>query len=120
MGMYDSIRCEIPLPDGAVIGELQTKDFDCEMVEHLITSDGRLMLERIDEIQEVPEAERPYPGAKGILGICGSIRIIKSKHQSDFHGVLNFYGHGKSGEWHEYNAKFTDGRLVEIQCVTEK
>ncbi len=116
MGMFDYIKCEYPLPDGWN-GELQTKDFDCEMVTHIITADGRLMLEG----------------------------IIESK----FHGIVNFYGseyhslndqparpkgvsHGPDGVkdyttgeplkhiWHEYNAKFTDGKLVSISVEDDR
>lgn len=150
MGMFDYIRCEAPLPDGwEPNGSLQTKDFDCDMVCHVITSDGRLMLERIDETHIVPKAERPYPNEPddSLLGMCGMLRSEKSQHESQFHGIVNFYGSeyrtadgqpanprggilhqngvatdSITGEplkyiWHEYNAKFTDGRLVEIVAV---
>ena len=119
MGMFDNVKCEAPLPDGFV-GELQTKDFNCEMVTHVITKDGRLMLSQIDRVEEVPKAERPYPNDDGLLGLCGSMRTFTSLHDANFHGVLNFYGRKgdrKDGtwEWHEYNAKFTDGQLVSIE-----
>lgn len=144
MGMFDYIRCEAPLPDGWEPGELQTKDFDCDLVTHVITKDGRLMLERIDETHLVPKEERPYPNDDGLLGMCGMMRTVTSRHDSKFHGVVNFYGseyrhldgrpaqpkgvsHGPDGVkdyttgeplehvWHEYNAKFTDGQLVGIE-----
>lgn len=151
MGMFDYIRCEAPLPDGWQPSEwMQTKDFDCEMVCHVITADGRLMLERIDETHIVPKEERPYPNEPedSLLGMCGMLRSDKSMHESNFHGIVNFYGgeyrtlddkpyraprgtthHGgevfdtASGErlkyiWHEYKAKFTDGRLVSIEAAT--
>jgi hypothetical protein len=149
MGMFDYIRCDYPLPDGWKPSELQTKDFNCEMVMHVITAGGRLMLERIDETHIVPKEERPHPNEDGLLGMMGMLRHQKSSHESDFHGVVNFYGseyrhldgrparprgisHGPdgvkdytSGEelkhvWHEYNAKFTDGKLVSIEVVDEK
>jgi hypothetical protein len=119
MGMFDYIRCERPLPDGWT-GECQTKDFDCEMVTHVIDVDGRLMLERIDETQLVPKEERSYPDAPDgdILSFCGSIRTITSTHDACFHGVVNFYG-SDGDKWHEYNAKFTDGNLVSIDIVPD-
>jgi hypothetical protein len=122
MGMFDYIRCEVSLPDGWLPGELQTKDFDCEMVTHVITKDGRLMLERIDETHLVPKEERPYPNDDGLLGMCGSIRTVTSLRDSNFHGVANFYGsegtpNTPDYHWHEYNAKFTDGNLQEIVLV---
>jgi len=113
MGMFDYLRCEAQLPDGWDGHELQTKDFLCEMVTHVITKDGRLMLEQIDETHLVPKAERPYPDEDGLLAACGMLRVVKSLHDSCYHGVVNFYG--SDGDcWHEYNAKFTDGQLVEI------
>jgi hypothetical protein len=146
MGMFDYVRCEVPLPDGWEPHDLQTKDFDCELVTHVITKDGRLMLERIDETHVVPKEERPYPNDDGLLGMCGMLRTVRSQHDSNFHGVVNFYGseyrtmddkpatprgvshcEGRAtdyttGEplkhiWHEYNAKFTDGQLVSIEMV---
>lgn len=146
MGMFDYIRVEVPLPDGWQPDELQTKDFDCELVCHVITHDGILMLERIDNTEIVPKEDRPYPNDDGLLGMVGSLKHEKSLHDSHFHGIVNFYGseyrnlddtpaspngvcHGPDGVtelqtgvplkhiWHEYNAKFTDGRLVEIEVV---
>lgn len=124
MGMFDYIRCEVPLPDGwKPDGPLQTKDFDCDLVCHVITKEGRLMLERIDAVHEVPKADRPYPNDDGLLGMCGSIRTETSVHDSNFHGVVNFYSYegdiNVNHQWHEYNAKFTDGQLVGIETVPD-
>lgn len=136
MGMFDYIRCERPLPDGwdmtgDVVG-LQTKDFNCEMCTHVITADGRLMLERVDSVDEVPVAERPYPNAEAgtLQALLGSLRFNRSLHHAaDFHGRVSFGGletvgykpderYGPRGrpiyKSHDYSAKFTDGKLVEI------
>lgn len=125
MGMFDYIRCEAPLPDGFK-GQLQTKDFGCQMVTHIITADGRLMLERIDETHIVPKAERPYPNEPDdhLLGMCGMLRDVRSQHDANYHGIVNFYGsEGRSENanyrWHEYNAKFTDGKLEKIEIVPD-
>jgi hypothetical protein len=121
--MFDYIRSEVPLPDGFA-GELQTKDFSCEMVTHVITKDGELHLEQIDSTEIVPKSERPYPDEPedSILAMCGMLRSHKSRHKSEFHGWLKFYGsEGKhedgSYQWHEYRAKYTDGKLVKIDLV---
>ncbi len=45
MSMFDYVRCEVPLPDDWNARNLQTKDFDCDMVTYTITKDGRLMLD---------------------------------------------------------------------------
>lgn len=99
MGMFDTVTCEQPLPDGADSGslEFQTKDMK-------------------------------FPGLD-TYKISRSGRLIGPDGDMDFHGHLNFYG--SSGwrqsqgdnsdyEWHEYDAKFTDGQLVEIVTVSAK
>lgn len=118
MGMFDYIRVEVPLPDRWASNNLQTKDFDCEMVEHVITKDGRLMLSRIDSTEVVPKEERPYPNETGLLAWAGSIRTHTSLRDSNFHGIVNFYG-SEGGAWHEYNAKFTDGQLTGIELCED-
>jgi hypothetical protein len=116
MGMFDYVRCEVLLPD-AFEGGCQTKDFDCEMCRIEIRADGSLWIERFDR-EVVPKAERPHPDAEGMLGLMGMLRRVNVRWELiDFHGVMNFYGDDKAGGWHEYNAKFTDGRLVSIEAA---
>lgn len=121
MGMFDYVRCEVPLPDGWRPEELQSKDFDCAMTTVLLRADGRLLIEDFEYV-EVPKAERPYPDDDGLMGLCGALRRVNRRWRDlNHHGWFNFYGseRGQSGEmwggpWHEYNAKFTDGVLVSI------
>ena len=117
MGMFDYIRSEVPLPDGFE-GELQTKNFRCELATHVIRADGRLILEILDHTEEVPREERPYPNDDGFRGLFGSLRSVWRHEDANFHGIVNFYGRGD--RWHEYNAKFTDGQLVEIVALLEE
>lgn len=121
MGMFDDIECRVPLPDNFK-GELQTKDFECRMVCHLIDENGHLWLERIDGSESVPKAERPYPDApEGSLeSLIGSVRTHRSRHRFLYTGVVNFYGSSRvddAYEWHEYNATFKDGTLVGIEMT---
>lgn len=127
MGMFDYIRCEVPLPDGWAGGDLQTKDFDCEMVTHVITASGRLMLDR-GHYEEVTKEQRPFPNEDGMLGFAGSIRRVPRMVDANFHGFVYFgtietIGHNPPDERgyqhpiykdHDYKAKFTDGQLVAI------
>lgn len=98
MGMFDNVKCERVMPDGFDgRGRIfQTKDFDCDLDTLEITEDGRLMLHPYaawgEEQSDAPE-------------------------ELDFHGWFNFYGYGEDRVWHEYRAKFTDGRLVEIRAL---
>jgi hypothetical protein len=53
------------------------------------------------------------------MGLCGSIRSITEHVEVKHHGWVNFYtgtGDNQNGTyvWHEYWAKFTDGKLIEI------
>lgn len=118
MGMYDYVRCEVALPDGYVpqSGFLQTKDLDCKLTTYTITSDGRLVSDRW-HYESVPKSET-------VQSMFGIMKVVKDESDVDhrFHGVLNFYDsegdHGTGDwKWHEYNAKFTDGRLVSIDIV---
>ena len=98
MGLFDYIVCEFPLPDGFT-GELQTKDLGCYLLTHVITKDGRLLLEHVDRIDYELETR------------------TTSRRDANFHGMLRFYGSQEDDawEWHEYNAKFVHGQLVSIE-----
>lgn len=91
MGMYDSVRIEVPLPGEGekyrLTEDWQTKDFAWPALDvYAITKDGAL--------------------------------VAPNGRDMQFHGFLNFYTYTRDRKWFEYNAKFTDGRLVEIQAVT--
>jgi hypothetical protein len=129
MGMFDYVQCEVPLPDGLQPIELQTKDFECDMVVHVITKDGRLMMD-CGHNEMVPLMERPYwkpewgdsasaENEHPWEAICGSMRHVPKYEDASFHGIINFYGRDGDNNWHEYNAKFTDGQLVKIEVVSE-
>jgi hypothetical protein len=95
MGLFDYILCDVPLPDGFT-GELQTKGLGCYLLTHVITKDGRLLLEQVDRIDYELETR------------------TTSRRDANFHGTLRFYG-GDTREWHEYNATFVHGQLVSIE-----
>lgn len=140
MGMFDYIRCEMPLPDGWQAPELQSKDFDCEMVTHVISKEGRMMLDR-GHNEEVPLLQRPRWKAEwgtsdkaqddhALEALCGCMRRVPNYVDSKFHGIVNFYGSEVIGHeacdgypggqrpvrrFHDYLAKFTDGQCVGIE-----
>lgn len=105
MGLFDDVTLdpEVKLPDPQPPNRVfQTKDLECYMHKYRITSDGRLMQLRFHDED-------------------GTWR----DHDEEFHGILNFYTSGgdrKDGtwEWFEYNAKFTDGKLVSIERDTSR
>lgn len=123
MGMFDYVRCEVPLPDGFK-GELQTKDFDCPYLErYTITKGGRLTHRYVSDYEPVPESEWEHIGATDPLHQLwheqSKRKPIYAERDTNFHGLLNFYA-SAGGVWHEYNAKFTDGQLVSIEQDTSE
>jgi len=102
MGLFDYVKCEVGLPDGKANDcEFQTKDFDCPYMEtYTITAQGRLVHNAVRYDIDPPDKR------------TGSIDM-------NFHGYLNFYG-GDDGEWREFNAKFTDGQLIEIVKIPDE
>jgi len=43
MGLFDTLRCKCPLPDGCTEPEFQTKSLACEMKQYLLSVAGRLL-----------------------------------------------------------------------------
>jgi len=43
--------------------------------------------------------------------------LVKEGVEIPFHGLLNFYTYTQDDWWFEYDAKFTDGKLVEIRVI---
>ena len=115
MGMFDYV--DVDQKHGIPVIQYQSKDLDCEMTVIRITSDGRLEIERF-EYESVPKSERLYPDDDGFLGMMGSQRKVNRRWEDlNYHGMFNFYGNDGpnfEGEWYDFDAKFTDGNLVEI------
>lgn len=96
----------------------QTKSFDCTLTTVYITDEGSLLISRW-EYEEVPKEERPYPNDTGVLGLAGSIKRVNQRLEPiDFHGSANFWSDVES-VWYEFTAKFTDGKLVQIERVKD-
>jgi hypothetical protein len=113
MGMFDELRCALPLPVGQD-WVYQTKDTNEQgMKMHAITEKGRLILHDY-ETEMTPEDELPHKDAPAgsFLRLCGMMRK-KAGSESDvdlnFDGDLHFY----SGEA-DYRATFRAGSCREI------
>ena len=122
MGMFDTLYINtdmLPVSDleKQIIGknpEWQTKCFDCELTEIYITDDGDLKINRW-KYKEVPKKDRPYPNDNGLLGLSGSLRRDEEHLETIPHnGVVNFYS-DIVGDWYEFYAKFTNGKLESIE-----
>lgn len=122
--MYDEVVCYYSLPGITKIGLIfQTKTFDGLLDKYTIIETGRI-IHHSCHWEVVPEEERPYYGKpewekNTIYQIMGSLKTV---HDADidinFHGYLNMYTHIRK-KWFEYNIKFTDGNIVEIEKVKE-
>jgi hypothetical protein len=128
MGMYDDLKCEYPLPNKEVQNEtFQTKDFECQMEEYLITREGKIIHHAV-RYETVPEKERPYYGTpewdeKPFVRSFGCIRTIPvGDVEIPFHGDITFYTYlgdvnTDDYEWYEYEVRFTEGILTKIKRI---
>lgn len=100
MGMFDYVEYEG--------NHYQSKDLNCLMDCYRIKN-GRLLtdLTHIESNDEVAEPGKWVAPFKRVLD--------KENHDTNFHGVLNFYGEDENGVWTEFYAKFTEGNLVEVK-----
>jgi hypothetical protein len=97
MGMFDTMLCRLPLPDGLVADEFQTKSLHCALSTYEIGADGRLR-------ELAYTAQRNNPS--------------EARRDTGFHGVLRFYTlAGK--DLRQYEAKFTDGSLNTLRTAGE-
>lgn len=117
MGMFDYIRCEQPMPEGAP-DVFQTKDLDCMMDSYTITADGRLIKHQV-RYEIVPEEERPYYNTpkwgNPMYTMCGSVKSIPiGDWDTNFHGDVQFYAMSR-GRWWDFVALFKDGQLIDLR-----
>lgn len=118
MGMFDDITLgdDVLLPDGYQGRSFQSKDLDCELDRYRI--EGGVLAKFCCDLEKDGDP-RPHHIWPDQLHQYHR-RINERWEPVAFHGWLNFYDFDQDDNWHEYNAKFTDGRLVEIVQVGEK
>jgi hypothetical protein len=140
MGLFDYIECEHPLPglpDPKSV-QFQTKDTDEQhLCTYKITPEGRLLYRKVTRTEDRSPKDAP-PGS--LMSLCGCATPVEWEWvDTNYHGILNFYGNKNTGEirvislqpetfgqdlnhpeeteWFEYDAKFTDGQLVEVKRI---
>lgn len=122
MGMFDNLKIstdKLPLSDSEKksIGEnpdWQTKDFECIMSTAEITDNGKLRFLNL-------RYEWDENLKSGMFELTGKMGGLTTKDEqwvelNDYHGYVNFYT-SVNNIWYEFNAKFTDGQLVNIERV---
>lgn len=142
MGMFDYIRSEYPLPDGAPFpvdstSEMQTKSLDCVMDYFIIGTDGRLRREECrwvdnpdyveltqEEIDALTPIEWLSKPMSGWLERTGNLIEYVDEHGKPFHGIVNMYGynHDKDNDYTfaDYRVVFTHGVVEEIEYLESK
>ena len=139
MGMFDTVVCEHPLPDGFEgFRGFQTKDLGSTMGLYVITEGGRLV-EHVVRYEDHPTIREWHP----FLGRWRPARVpVREKRvDQEHHGDLLFYGSRHVGrerqEWEardgsttavdvplrenaEFRARFTEGQLVRIDALPDE
>lgn len=120
MGMYDTITVTFALDgdDTLINAQFQTKDLDCLLLDYEFTEDGRLLEHRYD-YEETPPDELPFP-KQPFIGAIRRVPHSLTKHDVNYHGIINMYTHGLNQEWIEFDLVFTHGKLEEVRRVLNK
>lgn len=123
MGMFDSIKCEypLPLPEGVEkLGfiqkdiEFQTKDFENLLDYYTIRENGELY--KTNSKYKWVDDDNHF--LKGYMDVVSS-----EEAKEPYHGMLNFYSYDDFDQEDgkvinvniDYIAKFTDGLLVDVK-----
>ena len=119
MGMFDYIRCDMPLPSEPAPPpedtHFQTKDTPAQWMElYVIRLDGRLYK---PGVKYEDHSDPTLEGLARLRGMCTPISDPASDTVlGDYHSDLEFYHYADDGEWWMYVARFTDGICVRITC----
>jgi len=107
MGMYDDIDVLIPLPDGYVHTDFQTKSLVCNLDLYQLREDGSLWHEDYD-IEDHSD-----PKAKGMMRVRGMFARVNQRWVpvTDFTGELTFHEFDDD-TFYEYSTYFVDGQLL--------
>lgn len=108
MSLYDTIKCDYPLPDAELQNEeFQTKDLEEMLNRYLIDTDGKLW--RLRRGVNFFGENDPPPN------------IVETDRMEDmhYHGDICFYADTKKG-WVEYSVRFTHGTVEWIRRNEEK
>ena len=112
MGMFDYLHCDYPLPGNPPYGPeghsggYQTKDLDCGLNLYKISEDGDLFVQKFNPDGELEKNSSPI-NHTGIIyfytsNVCASGPGLYTSDGSDAISV-------------DYEAKFLNGKLVEIK-----
>ena len=123
MGMFDTINCEMPLPQYGKSGNFQTKSLENYLHVYRIDEHGQLLKEKY-EYECIDEGD---PDAESVMDRIPRYGEVSSEWVPTKHnGHVEFYDcwNGENGEevsgWVEYSAFFVDGLLqgdiIQTKC----
>lgn len=113
MGLFDYIRVDLLLPNQLNIIEssFQTKSFDNQMAQYVITQKGELYKEHWDYIWIDDDNEF----------FKGHLEAIPETYRRDYLtnycGEIIFYNDSIDGKWIDYHALFINGKLNKIEVT---
>jgi hypothetical protein len=127
MGMFDEIRCKMPLPVEIDVEHrehwFQTKSLGCDMDYYEIRDDGTLWRETYET------EDRSDPNAEGLMRLAGCMTRINKQWVPclAFTGEIAFYtqassigakevGQSHSG-WIEFSTYFVRGELKQFELM---
>jgi hypothetical protein len=110
MGMFDTIRCEAPLPDGYTVPDrsFQTKTLCCVADNFTITTQGRLVLHH---------CRFESSSAKGNRGLL--VPSPLDAIDTEYHGDIEMCGFDADKKLIRFAARFTHGDLEWIRPLDE-
>lgn len=96
MGMFDYVRCEVPIPglDDTIAREFQTKDMNCLLDTYVINSAGQLLMNH-----------SIFGTNHNPVSVC-----------IEFTGEMIFCGFVKN-KLEDFSATFKDGLLTELKWL---
>lgn len=117
MGMFDDLKCEMPLPEGVPAGGWQTKSLDCSMTHYAIRADGQLVDERIR--MEPKPGTPPQPDFLSEEYLAWHRTWWEEKRGPDkpvdYTGEIRFYTLDRATkQWWEFCAFIEGGRCFKI------
>jgi len=121
MGMFDYIRCKMPLPADPAppkVDLFQTKDtptFQLWLDIWEIRGDGSLVKLGY-RIEDRSDKTAPAGSWESLSGCMTKVYDPAMDETVPFHGDIHFYGF-IDGEWWEYRARFTDGICGRIDLI---
>jgi len=118
MGLFDYLRCEIPLPAVGCEGyEFQTKDTPSQYMEnYVIRADGSLWVEEYDI------EDRSDPKAEGLQAICGMMTRVNERWTAcdSFTGEICFTKYEDDYSTHVlFSSYFDDGKLKFLKVIED-